>query len=213
VVSKQPGGHIKLVRFSAKSGQERAFTKQMQSAIPGTRAEPGNRQFEFYVDQAEPRNFMLYEEFVDAAALKLHQARPELRPIQDAIKPMLEGPPDASDWTPALTNAGGGTRGAAGHVTLVRFRIKADSVERMLAAIGGDLDHMQGNIRFDLNRSVNDPLDFMICARWKNRAIWEAHNAKPEFKDFAQRTASFLEVPMQRTLWKPPPARTAAKPK
>ncbi len=73
----------------------------------------------------------------------------------------------------------------------------------MLAAIGGDLDDMQGNIRFDLNRSRADPLDGMICARWLSRAIWEAHNARPEFKNFAARVGPWLDVPMRRVLWQP----------
>jgi (4S)-4-hydroxy-5-phosphonooxypentane-2,3-dione isomerase len=204
-MSEQAGGHILLVKFRAKAGQEREFAKRMQSTIPGTRAEPGNRQFEFYVDQADPLNFMLYEEFADEAALKIHQARPEMGVLLETIKPMLDNPPEVTMWRPALTNAGknGHKPEAVGHVTLVRFRMKADGVERMLAAVGGDLDHMQGNIRFDLNRSQKDPLDAMICARWVSRAVWEAHNAQPEFKTFVDRTAPCLDTPMQRTLWKP----------
>ncbi len=204
-MSKDTGGYIILVRFRAKAGHEGAFAKQMQSVVPATRAEPGNRQFEFYADQDDPLNFMLYEEFADEAALQSHRERPEMAANLAAIKPMLEGAPDASFWSQALTNAkpGGGPRGEVGHVTLVRFRMKADSVDSILAAIGGDLDHMQGNIRFDLNRGRTDPLDCMICARWVSRAIWEAHNAKPEFRSFAARVAPWLDVPMRRALFKP----------
>ena len=204
-MSGSSGGYVILVRLRAKAGQERQFAKQMLSAVPATRSEPGNRQFEFYVDQDDPLNFMLYEEFADEAALQTHRERPEVAANLAAIKPMLDGAPDASLWKLALTNAGasGGGRGEAGHVTLVRFRMKAENVDQMLEAIGGDLDDMQGNIRFDLNRGRSDPLDAMICARWMSRAIWEAHNAKPKFKDFAARIGPWLEVPMRRMLWKP----------
>jgi quinol monooxygenase YgiN len=204
-MSKQTGGYVLLVRFRAKAGQEREFAKRMQSATHGTLAEPGNRQYEFYRDQDDPLNFMLYEEFVDEAALQTHRARPEMIATLDAIKPMLDGAPDASSWTLALTNAGAGgaKQGDVGHVTLVRFRVNAESVELLLKEIGNDLGHMQGNIRFDLNRSRNDSLDCMICARWVSRAVWEAHNAKPEFKVFAERVAPWLDMPMRRTLWKP----------
>jgi len=204
-MSKEVGGHVILVTFRTKAGQDREFARLMQSAIPGTRAEPGNRQFEFYVDQEDPLNFMLYEEFADAAAHQAHQARPEMKALLTAIKPTLDGAPVATTWTLALTNGGTGEGGpeGAGHVTLVRFRMKPEGVAPMLKEVGGDLDHMQGNIRFDLNRSVGDALDSMICARWMSRAIWEAHNAKPEFKAFAARTGAFLEAAMQRKLWKP----------
>lgn len=198
-------GYVVLVRFRAKAGQERAFAKEMESAVSATRAEPGNRQFEFYRDQEDPSNFMLYEEFVDEAALQTHRERPEVTAHLAAIKPMLDGAPDASFWTQALTNAkaGASNRGEAGHVTLVRFRMKPDTVATVLDAIGGDLDDMQGNIRFDLNRGREDPLECMICARWISRAVWEAHNARPEFKAFAGRVTPLLDVPMKRALFKP----------
>jgi quinol monooxygenase YgiN len=204
-MSKGTGGYIILVRFRAKAGQDRQFAKQILSVVPATRSEPGNRQFEFYVDQDDPLNFMLYEEFVDEAALQVHRERPEMVANLAAVKPMFDGAPDATLWTQTLTNAGGngGGRGGVGHVTLVRFRMKADTVDATLAAIGGDLDDMQGNIRFDLNRSRTDPLDCMICARWLSRAVWEAHNARPQFKEFAARVGPLLDQPMRRTLWKP----------
>jgi quinol monooxygenase YgiN len=205
-MSKQAGGRVVLVTFKTRQGQDKELASRMLSLIPATRAEPGNRQFEFYADQDDPLHFMLYAEFTDDAARQAHLARPEMVAALRDIEPLLQHPPDASSWTLALTNAraNGGTQTPAGHVTLVRFRMKADSVERMLSEIGGDLDHMQGNIRFDLNRSCKDPLEYMICARWVSRPIWEAHNAKPEFKSFAERTRAFLDSPMQRVLWKPP---------
>jgi quinol monooxygenase YgiN len=203
-MSKLPGGYVLLAKFRAKAGQEREFAKLMQSAVVDTRAEPGNLQYEFYCDQDDPLNFMLYEEFTGEAAHQAHRARPEMVATLQAVKPMLDGAPDVSPWTLALTNVGAGRKpGEVGHVTLVRFRVKADSVEHLLKEIGGDLDRMDGNIRFDLNRGRNDPLDCMICARWVSRAVWEAHNAKPEFKVFAQHVGPWLDVPMRRTLWQP----------
>ena len=204
-MSNGTDGYVILVRFRAKAGQERAFAQEMRSAVPATRAEPGNRQFEFYGDQDDPLNFMLYEEFANEAALQTHRARPEMAAHLAAIKPMLDAAPDATFWSQALTNAkpAGGKTGEAGHVTLVRFRMKPDTVDAVLDAIGGDLDNMQGNIRFDLNRGRADPLDCMICARWVSRAVWEAHNAQPKFKDFAAHVTPLLDVPMRRALFKP----------
>lgn len=204
-MSNGTDGYVILVRFRAKAGQERAFAQEMRSAMPATRAEPGNRQYEFYGDQDDPLNFMLYEEFANEAALQTHRARPEMAAHLAAIKPMLDAAPDATFWSQALTNAkpAGGKTGEAGHVTLVRFRMKPDTVDAVLDAIGGDLDDMQGNIRFDLNRGRADPLDCMICARWVSRAVWEAHNAQPKFKDFAAHVTPLLDIPMRRALFKP----------
>lgn len=95
-MSEASGGYVILVRFRAKAGQDRQFAKQMLSAVAATRSEPGNRQFEFYVDQDDPLNFMLYEEFADEAALQTHRERPEMAANLAAIKPMLDGSPDAT---------------------------------------------------------------------------------------------------------------------
>jgi autoinducer 2-degrading protein len=199
------GGYVLLVRFRTKDGQQQAFASAMQSAVPATRLEPDNRQYEFYSDQEDPLNFMLYEEYTDEAALQQHRARPEMAKTVAAIQPMLENPPEMSTWTQSLTNARNddGNRDRVGHVTLVRFAMKPDTVDAVLAEIGGDLDDMAGNIRFDLNRGRDAPLDCMICARWESRAIWEAHNAKPHFKEFAARVSPLLAQSMRRTLWKP----------
>jgi len=99
------GGYVLLVRFRTKDGQQQAFASAMQSAVPATRLEPDNRQYEFYSDQEDPLNFMLYEEYTDEAALQQHRARPEMAKTVAAIQPMLENPPEMSTWTQSLTNA------------------------------------------------------------------------------------------------------------
>ena len=204
-MSTGTGGYVILVRFRTKLGQQRAFAEVVRSAVSATRQEPGNRQYEFYRDQDDPLNFMLYEEYADEAALQTHRARPEMAITIAAIKPLLENPPDMTVWTQTLTNARNddGNRDRVGHVTLVRFSMKPNAVAAVLAEIGGDLDDMTGNVRFDLNRGRDDPLECMICARWLSRAIWEAHNAKPHFKEFAGRVSPLLAQPMRRTLWQP----------
>jgi quinol monooxygenase YgiN len=205
LMSNQAGSRVLLVTFRAKPGREQDFIKLMHGFIPSTRAEPGNRQFEFYRDQADPLNFMLYEEFVNEAALDTHRARPEHATVLEDIKPMLDGAPVVTPWSLALTNAGtpSAGQGDVGHVTLVHFRMKPDGVDGMLDAVGSDFDQMQGNVRFDLNRELADPLNGMICARWVSRAIWQAHNAKPHFKVSVERMAPCLATPLQRTLWQP----------
>ena len=62
----------------------------MISAVSATRQELGSRQYEFYRDQDDPLNFMLYEEYADEAALQTHRARPEMAITIAAIKPLLE---------------------------------------------------------------------------------------------------------------------------
>jgi quinol monooxygenase YgiN len=204
-MTNQVGGQVVLVTFNAKPGEEKELAQRIQSIVPSSKAVTGNRQFEFYGDQEDPLHFMVYAEFADEAARQAYLAQPETVAGLRDMELLLEHPRDVSIWTLALTKAAnGGAQAQAGHVTLVRFRMKPDGVERMLREIGGDLEHMQGNIRFDLNRSAADPLEYMICARWVSRPVWEAHNAKPEFKSFAERTRPLLDSPMQRVLWKPP---------
>ncbi len=104
-MSTGTGGYVILVRFRIKVGQQRAFAEVMRSAVSATRQELGSRQYEFYRDQDDPLNFMLYEEYADEAALQTHRARPEMAITIAAIKPLLENPPDMTVWTQTLTNA------------------------------------------------------------------------------------------------------------
>jgi quinol monooxygenase YgiN len=204
-MTQRNDGYVILALLRAKAGQERDLAKLLDAVVRDSREEPGNRQFEFYVDQEDPSSFMLYEEFVDPAAVEAHRARASIGNHMGAMKPLLDSPPEVSLWTLTLTNAGmeAPISGAPGHVTLVRFRMKKAGAEPMLAAVESDFGQMKGNIRFDLNLGQEDPLEAMICARWSSRAAWQTHNARPEFSGFVERTKPWLEAPMRRRLWQP----------
>jgi quinol monooxygenase YgiN len=204
-MTQRNDGYVILALLRAKAGQERDLAGLLHEVARDSREEPGNRQFECYVDQEDPLNFMLYEEFVDPAAVEAHRARASIASHMGKMKPMLDSPPEVSLWTQTLTNAGleEPISGAAGHVTLVRFKMKQAGAKLMLTAVEADFGKMKGNIRFDLNLGQEDPLEAMICARWCSRAAWQTHNARPEFAGFVERTKPWLEAPMRRRLWQP----------
>ena len=172
-MSKGTGGYVILVRFRAKAGQDRQFAKQMLSVVPVTRSEPGNRQFEFYVDQDDPLNFMLYEEFVDEAALRAHRDRREMAANLTAIKPMLDGAPDATFWTQALTNAGanGGSRGEAAVARSARQTHSAMSVNRAWAAASARLVKPMTAVTVVIRASVLEWLIFSCVPLRTRRAV------------------------------------------
>ena len=111
-----------LVRFRAKAGHEGAFAKQMQSVVPATEAEPGNRQFEFYADQDDPvelhalRGVRRRGEHVAVASRASRDGRQHGGHQADS-----RGRARREGWSQALTNAkpGRGQRSEVGHGMLV----------------------------------------------------------------------------------------------
>ena len=198
-------GYVILAMLRATAGREHDLARLLDETVRDAREEPGNRQFESYVDQEDPLNFMLYEEFVDLAAAEAHRARPSIGNRVSSMKPLLDGPPEVSLWSQTLTNLGmePPVEGGPGHITLVRFKMNAAGAEPMLAAVASDFGKMKGNIRFDLNLGQDDRLEAMICARWSSRTAWQTHNARPEFSGFVERSKPWLDVPMRRRLWQP----------
>ena len=58
---------------------------------PMARAEEGNRAFIVNQSTEDPRQFLLYEQYVDDAAFAFHSSRPEFKTVVlDQIVPLLE---------------------------------------------------------------------------------------------------------------------------
>lgn len=78
---------------------------------------------------------------------------------------------------------------APGHSTLVRFRMEPASVASMVEEMRADVAGAAGMLRFDLNTGEDDPGAFFICARWADRESWQAHQFRPDYLAFRERTA------------------------
>jgi len=79
------------VRWIARDGEADTVADILRRVAPLTRAEPGCIQYEVHRHADDPNTFMLFERFVDEAALEAHTASPHVQELvfQQAL-PLLE---------------------------------------------------------------------------------------------------------------------------
>jgi len=79
------------VRWIARDGEADTVADILRRLAPLTRAEPGCIQYEVHRHADDPNTFMLFERFVDEAALEAHTASPHVQELvfQQAL-PLLE---------------------------------------------------------------------------------------------------------------------------
>jgi quinol monooxygenase YgiN len=77
--------------LTVRAGQENEFERIMHVVVPKVREEPGNHAYALNRSTEDPRVFMVYEEYEDAAALEAHRAH--LKEMGIDLRELLEGPP------------------------------------------------------------------------------------------------------------------------
>lgn len=65
---------VVLAKWIAKPGEEDAVAAAIGALVEPSRAEPGNLVYEPHRDPANPRVFMLYEQYVDEDGYTAHGA-------------------------------------------------------------------------------------------------------------------------------------------
>ncbi|MFD1929939.1 MULTISPECIES: putative quinol monooxygenase [Nonomuraea] len=60
--------------WTARAGEENAVADIIRIITPLSRQEPGNLGYQAHVCVDDPRRFMIYERYVDAAAFEAHRA-------------------------------------------------------------------------------------------------------------------------------------------
>lgn len=194
------GGYVILAGFRTHEGKSEAFTNRMRDAAMAVRGGDGVRQFEFHCAADAPNEFLLYEEFDSQTAWETHRDSHEMIELRAAIEPMIADK-QRSVWTQVAGFVN--KESSPGHSTAVKFRMLASSVEPMLAEMERDVASAEGMLRFDLNEQEMDPGAFLICPRWADRASWQAHQSRPDYLAFRERTAGFYATKPDRTLWRP----------
>jgi quinol monooxygenase YgiN len=83
--------YVVLARWIARPGDEAAVAAAIDALIEPSRAEPGCLIYQPHRDPADPRVFLLYEQYTDEAAYAAHGASEHFQrlAVADAI-PRLE---------------------------------------------------------------------------------------------------------------------------
>lgn len=62
-----------VVTWRARAGEEERVAEALRHLMPATQAEPGCEHYYAHRSVDDPRNFVLYERYRDAAAFQAHQ--------------------------------------------------------------------------------------------------------------------------------------------
>jgi autoinducer 2-degrading protein len=83
--------YVLIAKWTAKEGEEQNVRAALEALSEPTRAEPGCLMWVPHTDPENPRVFLIYEQYVDAAALEAHSASEHFKRwgFDDAI-PRLE---------------------------------------------------------------------------------------------------------------------------
>jgi quinol monooxygenase YgiN len=199
--------YIIQARMRVTPGRQAEFASLMLAHVSVVAAQPGVLQYEFYQSYDDDKSFMLYEVFENVRAWETMHALPGNDQLFASIGPLIESR-DRSVWAavPLFAQALAVRDEPVLHAVTPIFRLKSGTATNMTAEIATDAAqlHAAGSIvRFDLNVDTEDPLRFMICARWPNRASWEHHQSDPHFLEMRERSKGYYDGPAERLLWKP----------
>ncbi|MCA1674855.1 MAG: antibiotic biosynthesis monooxygenase [Actinobacteria bacterium] len=82
---------VEVAWYRARPGQAEAVVAAMREAIPPARDEPGCQAYLFHQSVEDPEAFLVYEQYVDEAAMDAHLETPHFREIvQGRVNPLLE---------------------------------------------------------------------------------------------------------------------------
>jgi quinol monooxygenase YgiN len=79
------------VTYLIQPGQEERAAGYFRAMVGPTRAEPGCRMYLVHRSTTNPRQFFLYEQYDDQAALDAHRAAPHFAEhVRDGLFPIVE---------------------------------------------------------------------------------------------------------------------------
>jgi len=79
------------VTYLMREGTEAQAIELFGKLAPETRKEPGCRMYEVHRSTTNPRQFFLYEQYVDQAALDAHRAAPHFEQYaKNGLFPLIE---------------------------------------------------------------------------------------------------------------------------
>ena len=88
-----------IARVRAKVGQESRLREELMRLIAPTRAEAGCINYDLNQSQADPAEYVFYENWASQAALDAHGQSAHLRAYRALVPEIAEAPPDVTKWT------------------------------------------------------------------------------------------------------------------
>ena len=85
---------IVVAKLKAKSGEESKMADALQAMVSKVEQEEGTLVYTLHQAQNDPTQFLFYEKYTDAQALKAHSTTPYFKELFGALAPLLDGAPE-----------------------------------------------------------------------------------------------------------------------
>ena len=83
--------YVVVARYTVLEGKQDEVLSILKQVVPLSRAEPGNRAYIVNQSVEDPRQILLFEQYVDEAAFQFHAGRHEFAElVKGKIWPLLE---------------------------------------------------------------------------------------------------------------------------
>jgi quinol monooxygenase YgiN len=85
---------IVVAKLKARSGEESKMADALKAMVPRVEQEEGTLVYTLHQAQKDPTQFLFYEKYTDAQALKAHSTTPYFKELFGALAPLLDGAPE-----------------------------------------------------------------------------------------------------------------------
>ena len=85
---------IVIAKLKAKSGEESKMEEALRGMVPKVEAEEGTLMYSLHRSQKDATQFLLYEKYKDAEALKAHSETPYFKEFFGVLQPLIDGAPE-----------------------------------------------------------------------------------------------------------------------
>jgi quinol monooxygenase YgiN len=90
---------IVVAKLKAKSGEASKMADALRAMVSKVEKEEGTLVYTLHQAQNDPTQFLFYEKYADAEALKAHSSTPYFKELFGTLKPLLDGAPEIEMYT------------------------------------------------------------------------------------------------------------------
>jgi quinol monooxygenase YgiN len=85
---------IVVAKLKAKSGEEGKMEDALRAMVSKVEAEEGTLMYSLHRSRKDPTQFLFYEKYTDAEALKAHSETPYFKELFGTLQSLIDGAPE-----------------------------------------------------------------------------------------------------------------------
>jgi quinol monooxygenase YgiN len=170
------------------------------------RKQAGNTSVTLLQEDDWPNRFMIYEAWKDQSAYDTNETAAHTLQLRDQLKPIAGAPYDRRNYHVISVGPAQAAGGDAiyMHLHLDVFPPGIDATLAAAKAVAEAARKGEGNLRYDVVRSVNPPLSHStVFAAWQSRKAFDAYENSAYARQFRDTVGPLLGSPFDDRLYVP----------